>query len=125
MNNRSIEGAAAVAASAAAQRQASPSPLRIFPLPTRFELAETERYQRSFEFAKEVFSKLTQHIGNHSKYWSDVAVPYIPAFAFTETVAASVGRHASDGLLDPLARLTSYLTDGKVPVMFQSPRISE
>ena len=113
MNNRAIEGAAAVARSAAAQRQGSPNALRIFPVPTRVEVAEYELRQHAFELAKKVFSDMTPHLRNESEYWSDVSVPYIPSFSFNEIPAAFAGGYEST-VLDPLARLTSYLTGGQV-----------
>lgn len=115
MNSRAIEGAAAVASSAARQRQESAYyPLRIFPVPARVELVEIESRHRALESAKKLFSNLTQHISGESAYWNDVSVPYIPYFSFNEIPAAFAGDHASTELLEPAARLTSYLTDGKV-----------
>jgi cellulose biosynthesis protein BcsQ len=114
MNSQAIEGAATVASSAAGQRRGSPTPLRIFPVPTRVESVELELHQRAFELAKKKFRDLTPHIQDESAYWRDVSVPYIPGLAFSEIPAAFAEGHASAKLLEPAERLISYLMDGKV-----------
>lgn len=114
LNSRAIEGAEAVASSVARQKRESPSLLRIFPVPARVEQVELEYADRALESAKKLFSHLTPHIQDQSAYWSDVSVPYSSYFSFTEIPAAFAEGPASNELLEPAARLTSYLTDGKV-----------
>lgn len=115
LNSRAIEGAAAVASSVAEHRRMSPfGALRIFPVPARVETAELEFSHRGLESVNKLFSHLTSHIPAGSDYLSNVSMPYTPYFSFNEMPGAFAETVASEALLQPAARLTSYLTDGKV-----------
>jgi MinD-like ATPase involved in chromosome partitioning or flagellar assembly len=112
MNSRSVEGASRVATAAAAQRSGS-RPLRVFPVPARVELVESDLREQALESAKRQFRLLTPHIQDVGMYYREVSVPYVPFFSFNEIPAPFAGPEATT-ILEPAVRLASYLTDGKV-----------
>ncbi len=90
LNTQSIEGAAAVAESARAQRRnaAGQSTLRILPVPTRVELTERDKLNIGMEVARERFDPLLSDLsGSLDEYWARVAVQYQPFYAFEEVLA--------------------------------------
>jgi hypothetical protein len=105
-NNQSMEGTAAVASAIASQRTPPP---RFFPVPMRSDAAEKMKLERAREAAQASF-------GPHaSDYWGSVEMPYVPYYAYEETLAA-VGDDAfsQTSLRAATERLTAWLTDGKV-----------
>jgi MinD-like ATPase involved in chromosome partitioning or flagellar assembly len=119
LNTQSLEGAAAVAASAEQQRQSNDgaAALRIWPVPTRLELAEKEKLDLARERCRALFDPLLIHIPLESRevYWSVIEVLYQPFYAYEEVLAA-FGDQAgqSHSMLSATERLCGYLTQGKI-----------
>jgi cellulose biosynthesis protein BcsQ len=115
LNNQSIEGAAAVVNSVHEQRRESG--LQIFPVPTRIENAEKEKLDLRWEYAKRKFAPFSAHMPSRMRepYWSEVAVPYVPYYAYEEILATFGEKHRrADSLLAPMEKLTAYLIQGSV-----------
>ncbi len=90
LNTQSIEGAAAVAESADAQRRnaAGEPTLRILPAPTRVESTERLKLEAGMAAARQRFDPLLWHIkGSIDDYWARVSVQYQPFYAFEEVLA--------------------------------------
>jgi WD40 repeat protein/MinD-like ATPase involved in chromosome partitioning or flagellar assembly len=90
LNTQSIEGAAAVAESADAQRRnAKGKPtLRILPVPTRVESTERSKLDAGMAAARKRFDGLLWHLdGKIEEYWARAAVQYQPFYAFEEILA--------------------------------------
>lgn len=116
LNNQGIEGAAAVAASAHQQREKSGRPLAVFPVPMRIESGEQVKKQYRWALARRQLAPFPMlKTPDRESYWSAVAVPYNPFYAYEE-VLASFGDQPGEigGLLEPAERLASYLTDGEI-----------
>jgi cellulose biosynthesis protein BcsQ len=116
LNRQSIQGASAVAASAAAQRNAG-APLRIFPVPTRVEKAEKDKLDMAREVAREAFAPFLTHVieDEREQYWGDVEVFYEPFYAYEE-ILATFGDKPSQtaSLLASMERITAWITDNEV-----------
>lgn len=94
MNEQSLSGAAAAAESAWAQRlKPSGEPgLRIWPVPTRIELAEREKLEAALETSRRRFDRYILHMAREQRlrYWESVQVLYQPIFAYEECLAPFV-----------------------------------
>lgn len=124
LNNQSIEGAEAVTASVDEQRSASALP--IFPVPMRTEEAEKEKLQERRQYAKDRFSRYLWHLDGDDRdaYWGNVEFPYIPYYAYEETLATFVEEPGLPrSLLASAERLTSYLTKNEVVTL--GPSLSD
>jgi MinD-like ATPase involved in chromosome partitioning or flagellar assembly len=90
-NAQSIEGAAAVAASADVQRTRPDRTrtLRIFPVMTRVLQGERRRVDKAREIARRRFDSLMWHVpeGERDLYWGRMSVPQEPFYAFEEVLA--------------------------------------
>jgi hypothetical protein len=111
LNNQSIQGAAAVAAKAAAVRGDT---LRVFPVPMRVDPFEKDKLELRRQFAKEKFSDFPAHLSDaerESSYRANIQVPYIPYYAYEEILATFGDKvpPASGTLLESVERITSYL----------------
>lgn len=115
LNNQSIEGAASVAASVAAQREGQR--VAIFPVPMRIEQGEKIKLDRRMKRAREIFGAYPSDMleDERAKYLEDVKVNYVPFYAYEEVLAAFIDTPGGrDTVLSAMERLTSYLTDGAV-----------
>lgn len=115
LNNQSIEGAAAIATSVAAQR--SGRPLSVFPVPMRIELGEKIKLDRRMKRAQALFGAYPSDMmeDERAKYLEDVKVNYVPFYAYEEILAAFIDTPGGrDTVLSAMERLTAYLTDGAV-----------
>lgn len=115
LNNQSIEGAASVAASVQSQRGASG--IRIFPVPTRVELAEKDKLEVRRAYARERLGLFPSHLGpaERDRYWGAVEMLYVPYYAYEEVLSPFGDRLGTfTSLLGSVERLTSYLTAGEV-----------
>lgn len=122
LSTQAVDGAAAVAASVAAQRPADD--LRIFPVPMRVEDGEQDKLESGRDFARERFGAYLRHLSDPEGYWGDVEVPYRGFYAYEE-ILATVGdrpRHENT-LLAAFERLTGYLTGGRVTRL--APTVTE
>jgi len=119
LNRQSVQGAAAVAASANTQRRrpsGEPS-LRIWPLVTRVEHGEKERMDAARAAARAAFQYYLGHLprARRAEYWSDTEVLHQPYFAFEEVLAvfAEQQRHRSS-MLASMEAVTRYVSDEAV-----------
>lgn len=112
LNNQSIDGSAAVAASVYEQRQKS---LRVFPIAMRVENSEKEKRDFRREYARDIFDAYTEELRDKERYRSKVQFPYVPYYAYEE-ILATFGDKPEDTntLLESAERLTSFLTNGSV-----------
>lgn len=95
LNNQSIEGAAAVAASAIAQR--ADGELKAFPVTTRIEQSESDKLRNRWQIAQQRFDPLLGHLpaARRESYWQTIQVPYFPLYAYEELLAV-VGNQPGD-----------------------------
>jgi uncharacterized protein YjbI with pentapeptide repeats len=116
LNNQSIKGAAAVANSAYEQRRGTD--FEVFPVPMRIENAEQDKLNLRWEYARHEFVRFPTHMfsGEESnRYWTEVAVPYVPYYAYEEILATFGDRQRrTNSLLASMERLTNYLVPGSV-----------
>lgn len=129
LNKQSIVGAAAVAESAFEQRKTpSGKPgLRIWPVPTRVELAERERLEQARDVVRQRYQKFLHHLSRteRASYWGGVEVLYQPYFAYEEVLATLIERRGQTGsLLQSFERITSYLTDGEIAELGATPTVA-
>ncbi len=125
LNRQSILGVASIMASIQLQRPG----LRIFPVPTRLENAETDKLEAAFNFAKRTFAPLLEHIApmqsyetggleisrGQNAYWGDVQTPYKTFYAFEEVPAAFKDDTDAHGtILASSLRLASWLSNGRI-----------
>jgi MinD-like ATPase involved in chromosome partitioning or flagellar assembly len=125
-NSQSISGASTVAESVAEQRAAKNyrGDIRVFPVPTRVELAEKTKLDAARTLAQDRFIKFLGHLDaeGKSRYWGEVEIPYTPFYAYEEilaTFADTPGQTIS--LLAAIERLTSYVTNGQVAKLQPPP----
>ena len=124
LNWQSIKGAAAVASSVRAQREAS---FPISPVPTRIENGEQEKLKSATKFARRTFAPFLLHVqSDRSKilldeqaaYWHEVETPYVSFYAFEEVPAAFTEETGSQrGVLAPMQRLVARLSDQRVTAL--------
>ena len=133
LNRQSIQGAAATAESAMRLRQkpsGEPS-LRIWPVPTRVELAESDRLEAARLMAREHFSRFLWHINRSERveYWGRVEVLYHPVYAYEEILAVAQERPENKAsMLTWMERIAGWITDGSITAlapMGSTPRESE
>lgn len=104
LNQQSVKGAAAAADSAWTQRlkpNGEPG-LRIWPVPTRIELAEKEKLEAAIATAHTTFQRYIMHLprDERARYWEQVQVLYQPFFAYEEILAPFVEkRRGSTGAM--------------------------
>ncbi len=134
-NNQSIQGAAAVAASAQrlqadvalSRRRAaqasdggltdSPQPLRIYPVPMRVDAGESDRLALRQAYAREAFAPLlgTGTISDLPAYWAAVEVPNRVFYAYEEVLAPfKDDAHDPKTVLSAFVRLAREITGGEV-----------
>ena len=122
LNGQSIKGASAIAESAFQQRftPARAPGIRVWPVPTRVELAERDRLERARAEMRTRFQKFLHHLAakDRHEYWGSVEVLYQPYFAYEEVLAVLAERRQQTGsLLQAFEQLTSYLTDRTVTLL--------
>ena len=126
LNLQSINGAAAVAASADQQRRRATgeASLRIWPIPTRVELAEKERLGAARDVARATFHRYLREVErvDRATYWRDIEVLYQPYFAYEEVLAVFAekrGQKAS--MLSSMEFLTGQLTTQAISELTDLP----
>ncbi len=122
LNRQSILGAAATAVSADVQRRRADGTqgLRIWPVQTRVELAETDRLEAAQLLAREKFARCLWHVpaAKRTEYWGTTQVLYVPYYAYDEVLATIRDTpHQTASLLNAIERLTGYLTQGEIQQM--------
>ncbi len=123
LNNQSVEGAAAVAASADEQRR-EPR-LKIFPVQMRVELFEKQKLLKRKERARERFGRFLWHLPSGmdaAQYLEKTQALYMPFYAYEE-ILATFGDQPDEepSLLMSAERLTDCLTDGAVSKLISPP----
>ena len=121
LNRQSVLGAAAVARSVRSQRT-KPDGLpgiRIWPLPTRVELAERDRLEAARDKVRGAFLEflgpLLRTREERNVYWGRAEVLYQPYFAYDEVLAVfAERRNQTSSMLASFEYLTQCLTDGVV-----------
>ncbi|HYC89347.1 MAG TPA: AAA family ATPase [Thermoanaerobaculia bacterium] len=118
---QSVENMAAVLNLVLEQRQ--DARLRVFPVPTRVELAERARLDKVRADAMSRMAPLLRmRPEDIDTYWAEVEIPYVPAYAYAETLAPFMDRPGMwQSVLASTIRLTRYLTDGDVRELAPMP----
>lgn len=116
LNYQSIDGSAAVAASARDDRKGREDrPLRILPLPTRLDRGEEKLLASMAAYAQRAFNPLMDPKLDLARYWPEMGVPYVPRYNYSEKLAAfEVLVNVETSTLPSMERLTGYITDGNV-----------
>lgn len=127
LNRQSIGGASAVAESADQQRRKEDgrSGLKIWPVPTRVELAEKERLEAARDTAKLTFDKFLAYLPREARndHWNRIQVLYQPYYAYEEVLAAfGDSRKTPASMLAAMEEIAALLT---LPEPLSIPRIPE
>ncbi|WP_214325435.1 FxSxx-COOH system tetratricopeptide repeat protein [Nonomuraea sediminis] len=115
LSDQSIEGAAAVARSIV--NRYGERNIRVLPVPMRIESAEKVKLDNGRALARIKFAGLPSRLegSDLDRYWADVEIPYLPFYAFEETLATLAD---APGLPSPLlaayVRLARFITEGEV-----------
>jgi tetratricopeptide (TPR) repeat protein/CO dehydrogenase nickel-insertion accessory protein CooC1 len=118
LSDQSIEGAANVARQISGRYR--DRNIRVLPVPMRIEAGEKEKLDVGRALARARFEGfpdgLTQEMSAH--YWGAVEVPYVPFYAFEETLATFGDDPGSPtSLLASFERIADSVTDGQVTAM--------
>jgi tetratricopeptide (TPR) repeat protein len=108
--DQGIEGSARVASSV--QNQYGSRNIRILPVPMRVDPFEMAKVQAGHEFAMRRFGGLPAGLTEEARreYWSRVQVPYVPYFAYEETLAVFAPDTGPGSVLAAYERLAEYIT---------------
>lgn len=125
MNRQSIKGAAAVAANAnQLRRKSTREPgLRIWPVPTRIELAEKDRLDAAREECRAAFDWYIGHLlrADKARYWSRMEVLHQAYYAYEEVLATFTDKPGqTNSMLAKMEAIASSLT-GKPTVLPRMP----
>ena len=135
-NNQSIEGAAAVAASVMAQsdplvsaQAALPSPHRgpakIFPVLTRVDPFEKGKLDRRQAVVRAEFNEIVEVlfplVNERTTYRTEVEIPYVPFYAYEETLATFGDTPDNKKVLAALERLTYHISNRAVTQLKTTP----
>jgi FxsC-like protein len=126
LNDQSMTGAAAVAQSVVAQRtrpDGTPG-LRVFPVRTRVERAETARLHAAKEMAERTFAPFLTHVPREkqNEYWGSAEVLYHPFYAYEEVLAPFGDPPQQSGsMLSAMESITAHLTDRAVTRLAEFP----
>lgn len=129
LNQQSIKGASAIAESAdrLRRRKTGEPGLRIWPIPTRVELAEKDRLDAAREESRRTFERYIGHLPreHRSRYWGRVEVIYQAYFAFEEVLAPFADKpRQTNSMLSKMEAIAGLLTPTpERPVEF--PRLEE
>jgi MinD-like ATPase involved in chromosome partitioning or flagellar assembly/WD40 repeat protein len=121
LNNQSIEGAYSVAISAQSARRklaargAKDEPsLELIPISMRVDNAENDKLKRRQEYVEMKFRSFLNAASpsDERKYWGEVAVPYVPDYAYEE-ILSTIKDRASDPktLASSFLRITRHLAE--------------
>ncbi|MEU7893691.1 FxSxx-COOH system tetratricopeptide repeat protein [Nonomuraea sp. NPDC049152] len=112
LSDQSIDGAAAVARHI--DQRYRDRGIRILPVPMRIESGEKKKLDAGRALARRRFAGFPKG-ANAEEYWATIEIPYVPFYAYEETLA-TFGEVATSpsSILAAYERLTSALTDGDV-----------
>jgi CRISPR type III-B/RAMP module RAMP protein Cmr1 len=126
LNSQSIDGAAAVAHSAVAQRKkGSEATLTVWPVPMRVEMVESDKLEAARDYVHSKFDSFIDHFdpSEQEKYWGSVEVLYEPFYAYEEVLCTLKDRSSnSKSMLASMEAITEYLSKKEIR---QLQRISE
>ena len=114
LNTQSIDGAVAITGSIRAQ---APE-ITVYPVPTRIEYGEKAKLERGRVYSRRNFEPYLPLLSDRSSdaYWNSVEVPYIPYYAYEETLAVFGDVPQQNGpLLAPYVRLTTLIAGHDCP----------
>ncbi|MBL7257893.1 FxSxx-COOH system tetratricopeptide repeat protein [Paractinoplanes lichenicola] len=117
-SEQGIDGAATVAANVSAQQ--GRRQIRILPVPMRVDLAELQRADAGRLAARQRFTGLPAGMAARERdaYWSTVEVPYVPFYAYEETLATFGDRPGSrSSMLAAYETITHYVTGGEISAL--------
>jgi len=127
LSDQSIEGAAAVARNI--DERYHYRDIRILPVPMRIDDNEKEKLDAGRALARAKFDRFpkAQSEEEANQYWSSVEIPYMPFYAFEETLSTFGDASGSPtSMLAAFERLTSAITQGGVrslPAMDEDLRL--
>ncbi|HEY6792053.1 MAG TPA: FxSxx-COOH system tetratricopeptide repeat protein [Trebonia sp.] len=117
LSTQAIEGAAQMAASIRLHAKRN---ITIWPIPMRIDHSHEKRVAAGLEFAERLLRGIPAVLPNqeYRDYWDQVQVPYVPSYAYEETLAAFGDRPGSPGsLLSSYERITGRITGGTVTAL--------
>jgi hypothetical protein len=113
LNYQNIEGAAAVAKSAAYGKRSLP--VRIYPALMRVDWSEKQMLDEARQAAAREFEPVMSHIPDRQRYWGEVEFPYMPYYSYVEVLAPFLeGSRTPHSVLASAERLTAHITSGEV-----------
>jgi hypothetical protein len=124
LNDQSIDGGASVARQINGRYR--DRNIRVLPVAMRIENAEKEKLDAGRALAKTKFEGFPAGLTKeeHARYWATAEVPYLPFYAFEETLATFADQPGTaNSLLAAFERLTDAITAGQVSAM--PPMIDE
>ena len=122
LNDQSMDGGASIARQIKGRYR--DRNIRILPVAMRIENAEKDRLEAGRALARAKFEGLPAGLGkeSHAQYWATVEVPYLPFYAFEETLATFGDQPGvTNSLLAAFERLTGAITAGEVSTMPPMP----
>ncbi|GAA2377290.1 hypothetical protein GCM10010404_36790 [Nonomuraea africana] len=120
LSDQSIEGAAAVARHI--DQRYRDRNIRILPVPMRIEPGEKKKLDAGRAHARRRFAGFPKGV-DAEEYWAAIEIPYVPFYAYEETLATFGEVAASpSSILSAYERLTSVVTGGEVTGL---PQVSE
>jgi tetratricopeptide (TPR) repeat protein len=112
MNNQSMEGIGGVLGSVLAQRSGTLP--EIYPVPMRIDTSEKQKLDSRMDYAQSRFGQFPARLSGpeRRRYWGEIAVPYVPYYAYEELLAAFADRpERSSSILASTLRLASYIVE--------------
>ena len=124
LSEQNIRGAAAISASVRSQwKRLSKGPddnRRILPIITRVEQSEKIRLDAARNRARALFGSILEptDIGDWDTYWGKAEAPYVPYYAYEETLAVFADQpRVENSILSSCENLTAVLTDRSVSAL--------
>ncbi len=122
LNDQSMDGGASIARQIKGRYR--DRNIRILPVAMRIENAEKDRLEAGRALARTKFEGLPPGLSKerNAQYWATVEVPYLPFYAFEETLATFGDQPGvANSLLAAFERLTGAITAGEVSAMPPMP----
>jgi TIR domain/Tetratricopeptide repeat/CobQ/CobB/MinD/ParA nucleotide binding domain/NB-ARC domain len=118
LNDQSMDGGASIARQINGRYR--DRNIRVLPVAMRIENAEKEKLDAGRALARAKFEGFPPGLNKerYAQYWATVEVPYLPFYAFEETLATFGDQPGlTNSLLAAFERLTSAITAGEVSAM--------
>jgi CRISPR type III-B/RAMP module RAMP protein Cmr6 len=119
LNHQSIQGAAAVAKSVAAQRPG----IEILPVPMRMDATVPRRRQEAMRKASVAFSGFPRGLTGRERdrYFEEISAPYYPYYSYEETLALFVEPPSTNTLTSAMLAIASRVTGASVERAREQP----